>query len=104
VRRQCLDRSIKKYSGDVDIDYVPVNNTTHAFASAGAALNHGAQKARHDLVVFVHQDVYLHSIDRLFVSGAAFNNGTWGLLGANGITSQSESVGCLRDRTQLICG
>jgi hypothetical protein len=101
VRRQCLDSSIKKYSGDVDIDFVPVNNTTHAFASAGAALNHGAQKARHDLVVFVHQDVYLHSIDRLYVAGAAFS-GRWGLLGANGITSQSESVGRLRDRTQLI--
>ena len=104
VRQECLDRSIERYSGPVEVDFIPVDNTTHAFTSAGAALNHGARQARHDLVVFVHQDVYLHSIERLAVAGAALRDGTWGLLGANGVTSAGESVGRMRDRAQIIGG
>ena len=102
VRRECLDRSIEAYVGGVDVDYVAVDNTTHAFSTAGAALNHGARKARHELVAFVHQDVYLHSINRLVDAGVAFKDGTWGLLGANGVTSKGENVGRLRDRAQVI--
>ncbi len=101
VRQECLDRSIQVYAGAVDIDYIPIDNTGGAFASAGAALNHGARRARHDLIAFVHQDVYLHSIDRLVVAGSALHK-TWGLLGANGVTGQAENVGRLRDRAQLI--
>ena len=102
VRRECLDRSIEAYVGDIDVDFVTVDNTTHAFPTAGAALNHGARKARHELVAFVHQDVYLHSINRLVDAGLAFKDGTWGLLGANGVTSKGENVGRLRDRAQVI--
>jgi hypothetical protein len=102
VRRECLDRSVAAYAGALDVDYIPVDNTRHAFSSAGAALNHGARQARHDLVVLVHQDVYLHSLDRLFIAAAAFGEGGWGLLGANGVTVEGESVGRLCDRVQLI--
>jgi hypothetical protein len=102
VRRECLDRSIGVYGGDLDVDYVAVDNTARRFTSAGAALNHGARKARHDLVVFVHQDVYLHSIDRLAEAGRALGDGSWGLLGASGVTALGEWVGRLRDRTQLV--
>jgi len=102
VRKQCLDRSIDAYGGNLEIDYIAVDNTTRDYSSAGAALNHGAEMARFDVVVFVHQDVHLHSIDRLAAVGAALIGGKWGLLGANGVTMQGESVGRLRDRTQLI--
>lgn len=102
VRRECLDRSIEAYGGALDVDYIPVDNTAHAFTSAGAALNHAARQARHPVVVFVHQDVYLHSIDRLVEAARAFEGGAWGILGANGVTSDGLSVGLLRDRTQLI--
>ena len=102
VRRECLDRSIDAYDGGLDVDYIPIDNTTHAFTSAGAALNHGAAQARHPVVVFVHQDVYLHSLDRLAEVGAEFDGGPWGILGANGVTDQGLNVGRLRDRTQLI--
>ena len=102
VRTECLDESIIAYDGDIDVDYIRVDNTDHTFASAGAALNHGARQARHELVVFVHQDVYLHSIERLVSAGRAFQESSWGLLGANGVTSAGESVGRMRDRTQLI--
>lgn len=102
VRRECLDRSVAAYRGPLDVDYIAVDNTAHAFSSAGAALNHAARQARHRVVVFVHQDVYLHSIERLAEAARAFDARGWGILGANGVTSGGQSVGLLRDRTQLI--
>ncbi|WP_375422883.1 hypothetical protein [uncultured Friedmanniella sp.] len=102
VRAECLDRSVQAYLGDLDVDYIPVDNRTQTFSTAGAALNHGARLARHELVVFVHQDVYLHSIDRLVWAARAFGEEGWGVLGANGVTSLGLNVGRLRDRTQLI--
>lgn len=102
VRKECLDRSIELYDGPVDIDYRPVDNRMHQFTTAGAALNHGASGARHELVVFPHQDVYLHSIDRLVAAGAWLQDGGWSMLGASGVTSNGEVVGRLRDRTELI--
>jgi hypothetical protein len=57
VREQCLDRSIDAYAGRLEIDYIAVDNTGHDYSTAGAALNHGAEMARYDVVVFVHQDV-----------------------------------------------
>lgn len=102
VRQECLDDSIAAYAGGVEVDYIPVDNTGGQFASAGAALNHGVRRARHDVVILVHQDVYLHSIDRLAAAGALLLTGEWALLGANGVTASGENVGRMRDRTQLI--
>jgi hypothetical protein len=102
VLQNCLNRSIAAYSGDLDVDFIPVNNTAHAFTTAGAALNHGVRRARHSLVAFAHQDVYLHSIERLAAVGAALNDTGWGLLGANGFTAHGMSVGRMRDRVLLI--
>lgn len=102
VREQCLDASIEAYAGDLDVDYVPVDNREHAFTSAGAALNHGAALARHDVVVFVHQDVHLHSLDRIAQAGEHLAGDQWGILGANGFSGDGESVGRIRDRVTLI--
>lgn len=102
VRSECLDRSIEAYRGGAEVDYVPVDNTRHNFASAGAALNFGARLARSDVVAFAHQDVYVHSIDRLVaVAGALFDDG-WALLGANGVAHDGENIGRIRDRVQLL--
>lgn len=102
VRTECLDQSISRYQGIVDIDYLPIDNRNQQFSTAGAALNHGAARARHGLVVFVHQDVYLHSIDRIVEAGVGLLDGSWTMLGASGMTSAGELVGLLRDRTDLI--
>ncbi|WP_161962279.1 glycosyltransferase [Nocardioides speluncae] len=103
VRQHCLDRSISDYQGSGSVDYVPVDNTAQAFTSAGAALNHGARRAQHDVVVFVHQDVYLHSIDRLIeIAQLMTDDGPWGLLGASGVTASGGVVGRLRDKVQLL--
>ena len=102
VRRDCLDRAIDAYSGAVSVDFVPVDNTGHQFPSAGAALNHGATRAIHDVIVFAHQDVYLHSVDRITEAATFLLDDAWGVLGANGVSHSGASVGRLRDRVQLI--
>jgi hypothetical protein len=100
VRQDCLDRSI---GGRPEIEFIPVDNRTDAYATAGAALNCGARHARYPVVLFVHQDVYLHSIDRILAAAALLNDQTnWGMLGALGMTSVGTPVGRIRDRVQLL--
>lgn len=104
VREDCLDRSLAAYDGTIDIDYIPVDNTEQVHTTAGSALNHGAHLARHDVVVFVHQDVYLHSIDRLAEALAPLLGEQWGMLGACGVGAEpGQWFGRLRDRLELIC-
>lgn len=103
VRRHCLDRSLAAGAGSgVEVQYLPVDNTGHQFASAGAALNHAVRQAEHDVVVLVHQDVYLHDLQRLARAAAALDDPAWGVLGACGMTAGGEVVGRLRDRVILI--
>ena len=102
VRRHCLDRSLAAYDGPVEVEYLPVDNTTHAYASAGAALNHAVRQARHDVVVLVHQDVFLHDLDRLAAAAAFLDDPRWGILGAHGVAADRREVGRLRDRVILI--
>lgn len=102
VRRHCLDRSLAAYRGPVEVEYLPVDNTEHAFTSAGAALNHAVRLARHEVVVLVHQDVYLHDVDRLAAAASALEDPRWGVLGASGVTADRGLAGRLRDRVILI--
>jgi hypothetical protein len=103
VRRRCLDRSIAERRSEAEIEYLPVDNTTGAFETAGAALNHGASMATNDYLAFVHQDVYLHSLEALErAAGALASDPGIGLLGAVGITRTGELVGRVRDRVVLV--
>lgn len=102
TREECLDASIAAHTGSAEVEFLPVDNTAGQFASAGAALNHGARLASYDVVVFVHQDVYLHSLDRLLAVGQHLRGDTWGILGSCGITADGRIIGRLRDRVQLI--
>jgi Glycosyltransferase like family len=102
VRRRCLDRSIEEHHREADVEYLPIDNTDGSFATAGAALNHGATLARNDYLVFVHQDVYLHSLRRLeHAAGMLADDPGIGVLGASGITAGGELVGRIRDRVIL---
>lgn len=104
VRRDCLDRSIETLRHQVrDVDYIPVDNTSGAFGAAGAALNHGVRLAKHDYVVFVHQDVYLHSLVALEVAaGILAADSGFGVLGACGVDASGAVVGRIRDRISLL--
>ena len=103
ARRRCLDRSIDQHRDEATVEYVPIDNTDGRFATAGAALNHGASLASHDHLVFVHQDVYLHSLRALAEAAERLaGDASIGLLGAFGIASSGRAVGCVRDRVLLL--
>jgi len=102
VRQQCLDRSIQALCDEAsDVEYLPIDNMNGAYASAGAALNHGASLARNDVVVFVHQDVFLHSLEALKEAARQMQPGGFGLLGAVGVRSDGRLLGRIRDRVIL---
>lgn len=102
VRRGCLDRSIADLREEAMVEYLPIDNVDGRFETAGAALNHGASLARHDHLVFVHQDVYLHSLASLeATAGALADDPAIGLIGAFGVDSSGGVVGRIRDRVIL---
>jgi hypothetical protein len=103
VRRQCLDRSIEALSDAVsDVEYLPIDNVNGTYASAGAALNHGVSRASNDVVAFVHQDVFLHSLAALTEAAGQLIAGDFGVLGAVGVSSEGRTVGRIRDRVVLL--
>jgi hypothetical protein len=104
VRQECLDRSIEVLRSEApETEYLPIDNAGKAFPTAGAALNHGVSLARHDYIVFVHQDVYLHSLASLEVAaGLLAGDGGFGVLGAFGFGPSGEHLGHLRDRVILL--
>jgi Glycosyltransferase like family len=102
VREQCLDRSIRSLAHEAPgVEYLPIDNTDHAYPSAGAALNHGASLAKNDVVVFVHQDVFLHSLRKLQAAAGMLAEGGFGVLGAVGVRSDGLLLGRIRDRVLL---
>jgi Glycosyltransferase like family len=101
-RQQCLDRSIQALSDEAsDVEYLPIENEDGTYPSAGAALNHGVSLATNDVVIFAHQDVFLHSLTALKRAAGQMRTGGFGLLGANGIQSDGRLVGRIRDRVIL---
>src|SRR6266478_3677702 len=96
VRQGCLDRSIEGMSDEASgVEYLPIDNVNSTYPSAGAALNHGASMARNDVVVFVHQDVFLHALTALKEAAGQFQDPAagFGLLGAVGVGSDGGIVG-----------
>lgn len=104
VLDRCLARSISAGSASApQTQFIAVDNRGKLFPSAGAALNHGARQARNDVVVFVHQDVVLHSLVALEeAAGVLVAEPGIGIAGAIGIDSRQNIVGRIRDRVVLI--
>jgi hypothetical protein len=104
VREQCLDRSIERHRTEVqDLDYVLIDNCDGSIPSAGAAFNAAASRARHDHLVFAHQDVVLHSLEALERAAALLERDHGiGIAGAFGVERAGRLVGRVRDRVVLI--
>jgi len=103
VRQGCLDRSIRENPvNELDIEYIPIDNVQGTYRSAGAALNYGASLAKNDVVVFVHQDVFLHSLEMVVRAAGRMQAGHFGVLGAVGVAADGRIVGRVRDRVVLI--
>lgn len=104
VRLDCLDRSIEDQRAQTpDLEYLPVDNRGQRHATAGAALNEGVRDATRDVVVFVQQDIYLHSLVALEEAAAVLmDDPGLGLVGAVGIGADGRIRGRIRDRLVLI--
>ncbi|MFH8251585.1 glycosyltransferase [Microbacterium sp. B2969] len=100
VLATCLQRSVSRGLAEAPAtELIVVDNRNGEFGTAGGALNHGARQARNDVVVFVHQDVYLHSLADLERAAHLLSSAsTIGVLGANGIDARGVSTGRIRDR------
>jgi Glycosyltransferase like family len=97
-----LDRSIQSLSDEAsDVEYLPIENETGTYSSAGAALNHGVSIAKNDVIVFVHQDVFLHSLSALKQAAGQIQATGFGLLGAIGMQAEGTLTGRIRDRVVL---
>jgi len=74
-------------------------NVMRGFATAGAAYNAGMRQAAGDLLVFVHQDVYLPAgWDRCLgeaIARLSHLDPAWAVLGVFGITRQLQPCGYL---------
>ncbi|HAM28250.1 MAG TPA: hypothetical protein DCP11_16575 [Microbacteriaceae bacterium] len=104
VLESCLARSVM--AGIVDApqtEFLPVDNRDGEFSTAGAALNHGARLARNAVIIFVHQDVVLHSIAEMErAAGILVGQSEIGIIGAVGIDHRRHIVGRIRDRVVQI--
>ena len=104
VLSSCLRRSVDAQSAAApETELLAVDNRENRFSTAGAALNHGAREARNDVVVFVHQDVVLHSLPALEEAAAELLDASdIGIMGAAGIDRDDRIIGRLRDRIVMI--
>ena len=104
VLESCLSRSVTAGLGDApQTEFLPVDNRNGEFPTAGAALNHAARLAHNAVVVFVHQDVILHSLIELERAAHLLMTDTGiGVIGAVGIDSKRHIVGRMRDRVVQI--
>lgn len=104
VLDRCLARSVSAgMLSAPETQFIAVDNRGNPFPSAGAALNHGARQARNDVVVFVHQDVVLHSLVALEeAAGVLAAEPGIGIAGAVGIDSRQRILGRIRDRVVVI--
>jgi hypothetical protein len=104
VLHGCLQTSFERLTPTApESQLIAVDNTTHAFTSAGSALMHGAEQAQHEVVAMVHQDVVLHSLTALEeAAGLLLETPDIGLLGACGISADGSIRGRIRDRVVLI--
>jgi len=58
-----LEQSLKKQT--VPYELITIDNTTGKFHNAAPILNEAAKKARYEYLMFVHQDISLHSVEWL---------------------------------------
>ena len=104
VRESNLDRSIADHLHEApDTEYLPLDNSTGAFGTAGQAFNHAATIARNAFLVFVHADVYIHSLRSLEeMAGVLATRPDIGVHGSAGISADGKIVGCMRDRVVVL--
>ena len=99
--RECVEYSLSKQTVGFDIELVPVDNLNSEF-SCPAALNHGLEKAKGEIVVFCHQDIVFPSwwiqqlLSQINIVGGLCDK--WGVLGLAGCAFDSAYSGHVIDK------
>lgn len=82
---------LEKQSIHNDIEIITLDNKDNKFQSAAQALNYGARLSRGEIIVFIHQDVYLwdlSSIERIY-DYLLINDS---IVGAAGVKGDSPTI------------
>lgn len=91
--RRFLLRDLRE--GD-DYELILLDNTTGRFSSAAEALNHGAEMATGDTLIFAHQDVQVkpEAIRRMASCSSSLEDA--GVLGAAGVAGPFRLFSCMK--------
>lgn len=84
-----LKKSLEKQ--DIDYELIAIDNSGHRFSSAAKALNYGSRKAKGDILIYSHQDIYLKRIDEVRRFAEAVDKCQIGsIIGTQGVREPSK--------------
>lgn len=76
---------------DADYELIAIDNTKNIYKSAAEALNHGCRKAKGDILVISHQDIYLKRNDELRrIAKEIFRAEKGTIIGTQGVKEPSK--------------
>ena len=91
--KSCYESELRSSLKHQDIDYeiLAIDNREKAFNSAAEALNYGANRAKGDILVFSHQDIYLKREKELRLFAEAIEKEPCGvIIGTQGVKEPSN--------------
>lgn len=75
----------------IEYELIAIDNRNHRFSSAAEALNYGADKAKGDVLIFSHQDIYLKGENELEKLGKTIIKQPIGtIIGTQGVREKSK--------------
>jgi 2-polyprenyl-3-methyl-5-hydroxy-6-metoxy-1,4-benzoquinol methylase len=98
---RCVAHSLKKQRTTVEMEFLTVDNTRGGW-SCPAALNHGLEKAKGEIIVFCHQDIIFPSwwmqqlLSQINIVGGLCDK--WGVLGLAGCAFDGAYSGHVIDK------
>ena len=83
---------INKQSIQDSIEYIALDNRENRFSSAAKALNYGAEISKGDILVFMHQDVYLWDVSAIETYRAYLQKNEDAIVGVAGALTDGRVV------------
>ena len=93
VLEEQLGKSLKNQN--CRYEWIPVANDTNRFSSAASALNEGASKAKGEVLIFLHQDIFFKTENELKLFGERIlSHDTGTIVGAAGaVEKEKQNIG-----------
>jgi len=84
-----------------DFEFLPIDNSTNIYKSAGAAYNKSAFAAKGNFLIFLHQDIQMPSNCWLTVLSRIIENYRFGIAGCAGLSAKGKAIGFIKDRKTI---